>query len=191
MKITYNKNPLCSIIELDDVEKELLRLKVKLEEYDEIIFSAWCSLEDNNIADLRVKLDPNRRSSEKFEHRVVELTNHYIDELKLSHAGDCTCIPCSCSKCRAEELIGQSTLTPFPGKHVLAKIDYAFGKNNERSFSEALKILAEYEPVRSSLWEKYPIEEFNKYIPQWKEEARLAHDYLENYGNDHPEVKMI
>jgi hypothetical protein len=44
MKITYTPNPLDTQVELEPHEQELLRLKIKLGEYENILFSAHWDL---------------------------------------------------------------------------------------------------------------------------------------------------
>lgn len=48
MKITYNENPLKSVVELDEHEKKELWYKIKVEEMVELLFEAhFCLLENN------------------------------------------------------------------------------------------------------------------------------------------------
>ena len=44
MKITYTPNPLCTVIELDEHEQEAFKLKIKIEQYEDMIFSAHFAL---------------------------------------------------------------------------------------------------------------------------------------------------
>ena len=46
MKITYNKNPLLTTVELDENEKKELWYKIKIKEMVEILFSAHFYLEE-------------------------------------------------------------------------------------------------------------------------------------------------
>jgi hypothetical protein len=45
MKITYTPNPLRTIVELDDHEKEIFKLKLKIDELEENLGSASLSLD--------------------------------------------------------------------------------------------------------------------------------------------------
>jgi hypothetical protein len=170
MKITYTPNPLETIIELNDQEKELLRLKIKLEKYEDRIFEAHFyltkRLADNDLIDVLPKetaideavklLDPGywcddlegRENYSRLDRRVDELLDHYIEELKSTHIGDCTAYPMSCSKCLAENMLGISSLDPYPGKHALHEINRAFNYRDgtewkQRSYEQVLEIVGQ------------------------------------------------
>jgi len=167
MKITYTPNPLATIVELDDHEKEVLRLKLKIEVYEDMIFSAHWNLtrtaeylaglpRPSTIEKAREEaieeLDPDYWCSDegsKLDARVEELLSHYLEELKLEHVGDCTCFPMSCSKCHAESMIGVDTIKGL-GKHAGYRIQSVFSRWNQEtqkhdrpevSLAEALKKL--------------------------------------------------
>ena len=148
MKITYTPNPLATIVELDEHEIEVLRLKIKLEQYEELMFGAYWDLtrDEKYLAGLpRPKtveqarqeaieaLDPKHWCTDepsKVDKRVEELLQHFLEELRGSHLGDCTAFPMSCSKCHAENLLGIDTLGPKSGKHVLHRIASTFSTWN-------------------------------------------------------------
>lgn len=153
MKITYTPNPLDTIVELDSQEIELLRLRLKIEQYEDMIFSAHFVITerlkdmgslkaldiDAALTEARKELDPDywcndeegRTDHSKLDSRVDELLKHYLEELKADHVGDCTCVAMSCSKCHAENVLGIDTLKPFPGKHAMHKVASAFSRWNE------------------------------------------------------------
>lgn len=196
MKITWNKNPLDTVIELDDHEKELLKKTIKLKEYEDMIFFAWFHLDESNkcfsIQDARKELDPEywcndeegKQDHSKLDTRVDVLHGHYLAELKRDHSGDCTCFPCSCAKCNVESMIGINTIKGLD-KYSANKINAAFGKKNERTIDEAIYELENYDPVPTpdSGWDKR--EDFEQYIPKWKAEAQRAADWLKKYRDDH------
>jgi hypothetical protein len=154
MKITYTPNPLSTIIELDEHEKEILRLKIKVNELEEHLGSASILLDPKN-ASWALKASaryPNGRTMEDvvngmlgkeldlnlsyiystdeyegkgLDERVEMLLEHYLGELQSSHSGDCTCFPASCSKCHAEEMLGINTIEGL-SKHRAHKIERAF-----------------------------------------------------------------
>ncbi len=211
MKITYTPNPLDTIVELEPHEVELFRLKLKLKQYEDMMFSAhWAITDrlkdmgglkalpiDEALAEARKELNPDRWCTDdasKVDARVEELLQHYLEELKLSHIGDCTCVAMSCSKCHAESILGIDTLKPFPGKHALYKIASVFSRWNEKtkqhdgpevSLDEAIERLANYRPVKGSAWAGYSQESFDAHVPRWTAEAKTAHDYLVTYRNTH------
>ena len=204
MKITYTPNPLDTIVELEPHEVELLRLKIKLKEYEEMIFSAHFTITDRlkDLGSLKARsleeavtaardmLDPKYWCSDgpsELDARVEELLQHYMAELKGSHCGDCTCVPMSCSKCHAEELLGIDTLRPFPGKGAGFRIASVFSRWNpatkqhdqpEVSLDDAIQQLAAYKPSSAGpAWEPH--------AERWNREAKAAHDFLVNYRNQH------
>jgi hypothetical protein len=206
MKIIYNQNPLRSVVELDEHDREVFRLKIKIEEMQERLFSAHFSLTEGEFFDLdraRYACNPEHYIQEdneekvKLDKRVDDLFNWYMKELQGWHSGDCTCVACSCAKCRAEEILGVDTLKPFPGKQVLAKVESAFlytenGKSKERSLDEALAYLKNYKVSRTKPdgW-RTTQEEYEKHIPRWEDEARRAYEYLQVYAGIYLVQKAI
>lgn len=191
MKITYNKNPLWTKIELDDHEKKELWYKIKIREMENMMFGAHFRLnEDDKYFDLekaRKQLDPTYWCTDeksKLDERCDTLLDYYIGNLEYKHEGDCTCIACTCDKCSAEHLLDINTM-PGLGKHSAVKIDSAFGKDNERTIEEALEHLKNYTCVRSGTWLNYPEEDFNKHIPRWQAEAKSAYEWLLKYKEQH------
>ena len=209
MKITYNKNPLKTVVELDDYEKEVFRLKIKVKELEEDLGSASIYLDPKNaswvmnatprrpnghtleslIEEVRKDyLDMDYMYGEKDEEhsldkRVETLLEHYLEELKGWHVGDCTCVACSCSKCHAESILGIDTIKGL-GKHSAYKVDGAFGKNNEKTIDEALESLRNYDPKPTGPgWDK--LGGYEQYVPRWKAEAASAYEWLLNYRNTH------
>jgi hypothetical protein len=206
MKIIYNKNPLRSVIELDEHEKEIFKMKIKEEELLDAISSAHFTLThhewrnantkktrtiEETIAEAVEELDTNYvYSSGKYKdnglnERVNLLYDHYMTDLQGTHAGDCCCFACSCSKCHAEEMLGIDTMKGL-GKHEAYKIDSAFGRNNEKSIDEVLEYLRTYEPVPptdTTTWDK--VGGWLKHVPRWKEETKKAYSWLLDYKNTH------
>lgn len=200
MKVTWNKNPLRTTIELDENEKKIFWYQIKVKELEQDMFSAYFALsEDNrafheklgrtmedNIKEALSELDPayiyNEDPGKGIDARVTELHDYLLNALMAPHCGDCTCVPCSCDKCAAEGILGIDTIKGV-GKHSLYKIDSAFGKLSERTIDEAIAELANYNPVMSGNWTDQT--EFNKHLPRWKEEAKSSHDWLVNYRNEH------
>jgi hypothetical protein len=190
MKINYHKNPLYTTIDLDEHEKQMLWHKIKINEMEELLFTAHFNAEEGkyfNLAEVRRVLNPEYYCNDEksgLDKRVDMLFDYYLDDLQSSHAGDCTCVACSCSKCQVESLLGIDTIKGL-GKHSAYKIDSAFGKNNEKSLDEALETLANYNPVKGEGWERSTQEEFDKHIPRWKAEAKVAYEWLVNYKKEH------
>lgn len=189
MKFTYTPNPLNIIVELTDHEREILWYKVKVEELEESLSSAYFHLRDGKYfnletarkdLDLEYFLNEDENGISGIDKRVNMLVNdYYIPELRCEHAGDCTCFPCSCTKCHVESLLGIDT-TPGLGKHMARKIRGAFVYKDcdtwkERTMDEALELLNNYNPKAD--WEGW-----EAYAPRWKEEAKTAYEWLVNYN---------
>ena len=192
MKINWNKNPLYTTIELDEHEKKELWYKIKIEIMEDHLYMAHFYLREGEYFDLEQAkkqvnadyyiADDDKRS--ELDKRCDQMLEYYLDELQYSHSGDCTCVACSCLKCHAEILLGIDTIKGL-GKHSAYKIDTAFGNKNEKTIDEALASLENYQVIREGSWLNHPEEEFNKHIPRWKEEARLAYNWLKQYKQEH------
>jgi hypothetical protein len=183
MKITYTPNPLATIIELDDHDKEVLRLKLIIETLTERIVGAHVHLEEGASFDLvRARhaveyAGMDRDADVRVPESVIDLTN----ELLGSHCGDCTCVPYSCSKCQAEDMLGIDT-TKGLGKHEASKIDSSFksGKNVD----EVIVELENYQvkPITSP---NFTQEMLDHWTPIWKEQASQAAVWLKAYKAEH------
>lgn len=185
MIITYNKNPLHTIVELDNNEKKELWYKIKINALEDNISIARLYLIEGKNFDIEqariiLKNEYDENDNSKLDKWCDEMLEYYIFELSSNHSGDCTCVACSCSKCSAEELLGIDTIKGL-GKHSAYKIERAFGTDNSNSIEEALIYLKNYTgiPDDVSLWKSYG--GYEQYIPRWKEEARIAYDWLLKY----------
>lgn len=195
MKITYNKNPLLTTVELDEADKALLWHKIKIAELEERLSSVAFSLQEGKHFDLE---DAKKMSDTDYywadsddeksqiDKRCDQLLAHFIEELQSTHVGDCTCVACSCSKCHAESYLGINTM-PGLGKHEANKIDGAFGADNERTIEEAIERLSKFtinpENYQSEGWIK--MGGYEQFVPRWKAEQERAHTWLVNYKNTH------
>lgn len=195
MKINYNKNPLCTTIELEEAEKKELWYKIKINELQELLSEAALSLEEGKYFDIErarkeVNSDyyypENNNEKSELDKRCDMLLEHYLKELQSTHCGDCTCVACSCEKCHAESLLGINTILGI-GKHSTYKINGAFGVGNTKSIEEAIASLSTFhinpEDYKSEGWIK--IGGYEQYVPRWEAETKVAHDWLVNYRNKH------
>jgi hypothetical protein len=214
MKITYTPNPLNTIVELDEHEQEIFKLKLKISELEEAMGSASLYLDPKNASwimtrrpdghTLETLIEKVRKDYLDMDYfytdevpsgldkRVQELFDHYIEELAGSHGGDCTCFACSCSKCHAEGKLGIDTIKGL-GKHSAHKIQGAFSYKDgnvwkERTMDEALELLRTYAPKQTDPESDKAwakVGAFEAHVPRWTAEAKLAYDWLLAYRNEH------
>lgn len=187
MRIIYNKNPLLTLVELDDNDKKEFWYKIKIKEMEDLLFGAYNFIESDKYQNkVKQYLDPSYYMSEegksKLDERCDELLECFLTDLMGAHSGDCTCVPASCIKCHAESILGINTIVGL-NKYSANKISAAFGKNNEKSVDEALDSLLNYKPIISTQeqekWDK--IGGYEKHLPRWQLEAKNAYDWLLKY----------
>lgn len=186
MKITYTPNPLATIIELDDHDKEVLRLKLIIEALTERIVGAHVHLEEGASFDLeRARKEVFYGEDDEFENnlagRAKDEVVFFTEALLEPHCGDCTCVPCSCLKCHAEQLLGINTIKGLR-KHEATKIDAAF--RSGKTIDEAIVELANYQvkPITSP---NFTQEMLDHWTPIWKEQASQAAAWLKAYKAEH------
>lgn len=211
MRFVYYPNPLRTRVYLDDKEKEIFKLKHRLEQQKWIIFGVRYRLRENpndvlecankhfngkTYWELAKAEIPKNYDTEEYNAELDEEAQSYIDELENGyHMGDCTCIPASCVKCYAEEVAGIDTITGL-GKHEASKIDSLFfaGKRMStfdiRTIDEVLEILKNYkvEPFEENKeWNRFPDrkELYEHHMPRWEQEAKHTYEWLLNYKQEH------
>jgi hypothetical protein len=197
VKITYTPNPLNTVVELDEHEKRELWHTLRFNEMLDMLFSVHyemtCKKEGPDFERIKREVDPDYYLNDdegtpdktKLDKRCDELLEHYLEELKGSHIGDCTCFAMSCSKCHAESMLGIDTIKGL-GKHPGHKIQSAFSYREgdvwkERTIEEALEYLRNYDPkpTSDSGWDK--VGGFEAHVPRWKSEAKIAYEWLLEY----------
>lgn len=212
MKIEYAQNPLFTKVILDEHEQEIFKLKIRLKEMEEGMYETYWTLThhdwwNKNIAkDGEAKtvrtlqdtinealrgINPDYWMSEdneksKLDERVDELFELFMADLSGGHAGDCICVPCSCSKCMAEGFLGIDTISGL-GKHEAHTIDSLFEFKNEKSIDEVLEKLKVWEPSAfvdngNPHWTK---EHHDFHLPRWKREGANAYEWLKAYKEKH------
>jgi len=193
MKIIWDENPLCTKIELNEFESKELWYKIKIGQMEDLLFHAHFHLgnsiwEKQDLDRVAEAVDPkyylaNDKEKTKLEKRVDELHSHFIEALQETHVGDCTCVPCTCSKCWAESLIGTDTIKGLR-KHEAYKIQTAFGETHEHDFKrqrnidQAIEYLENYDP--KATWKGS-----EDHIDRWRSEAKNACRWLKNYKKEH------
>jgi len=207
MKIIYYPNPLRTRVYLNDLEKENFRLRYKVEYLHDIISGVRYRLKEdpnkklecpnpnmNGLThwELARKQIPENFYTDEFDEHITEMANYYLNDLENGyHCGDCTCVPCSCSKCHAEYLLGIDTIKGL-GKHEAHKIDALFNPVrmstfDTRTIDEVLELLKNYhiEKTKPESWSNFQQEYYESHIPRWNREAENAYKWLLNYKHEH------
>lgn len=201
MKITYTENPLNSTIELEEWEKKELWYKIKIEEMVDHMFEAYYHLGkdygdygeldlDRVAKAVRPELyfsakenDGEGEDPSLIDQRTNQLYEYYMEEFVGPHVGDCTCVPSSCGKCHAEELIGINTIEGL-SKHPAHYVRSAFGASpssdwkDTRNINQAIDHLKNYKP--SATWKGW-----EDHVVRWAAEAKEAYDWLTTYRDKH------
>lgn len=184
MEIIYNWNPLNTIVQLNEFEKKEFWYKLKLEELADTIHTINYSLREGqsfNLDRAREESNPSYFFSTKvgnkseIDERIDELHSCYLAELSSSHCGDCTCVPTTCLKCYAEDMLGVNTI-PGIGKHGLYKIDAAC--RSSTNINEAISNLEN--PSIKADWDGW-----EAYAPRWTKEYQDAANWLRRYKEIH------
>jgi hypothetical protein len=189
MKIIYQDNPLAATVVLTADEQREFWLKIKISEMENILESVW--LESNktyyDIDKIRKDVDIDYWSSDddtktKLDKRVDELFDIYMSDLNGIHVGDCTCVPCSCTKCHAEDVLGINTIQGLK-KHSASIIEYAF--LDFKTIDQVIHFLDNYVPDRSKGgWDTETDERWNAISPTFIEQASEAANWLKKYKKE-------
>lgn len=187
MKIHWNQNPFQTTIELDERDKHMILLAYQNERYSDLL----CDLDMILIRkDDPLDLDYVKGIVGNWGE-ICDLTvnspevQNVIEDLKYTHAGDCTCIPCTCTRCIAEDMLGINTIEGL-GKHSAYRAQEAFGGDGKRTIDEAIESLTEpKEYVMRDAWKNFSRAEFEKHIPRWEKEREAAAMWLKAYKERH------
>lgn len=141
MKINWSENPLKTSIFLDELEKNIFAEKAKIRELKSAAQYASLHLRDRSDK----FYDPDRAHSllqfALDEGALAERTKDMLAELEGGfHCGDCTCVPTSCEKCLAEEILEINTLDGLK-QHIGHQIDALFGREDSLGMEQVLAAL--------------------------------------------------
>jgi hypothetical protein len=198
MNIVWAPNPLLTTIVLDEQEKRFFRERLRSKYLEDRIEGAYFALDpafrerrkttlEQAVASAIRELDwefttcDEERDGKTIETYLDERLASFLEDLVDRHVGDCTCVPCSCTKCYAENLLGINTLEGL-GKHEASKIGWAF--DGGASIEEAVGKLRDYKPVYTPN-PNWPEEQWRVHVPRWIEEGLRAHAWLESYRQKH------
>jgi len=183
MRIAHSRNPLETAIEIDDLDRRMLRLKFVIDDHEDRLGSAALRFEDGqiNLDEIKKLVSWDAWSGDEFAASIDKRVELAERELRDTHVGDCTCQPCSCLKCWAESSLGINTIHGL-GKHQARIIFANFAVTPPPSLLEVIAKLDNYRPVRTEAWSGFPQEDFDKWVPRWTEQARQAAEWLRDYA---------
>lgn len=200
MQIFYEQNPLSTKIILNDHERTDLWWKIKVDILEDLLFDAHYNLskpkdgsfegmgrtqEERMEAALK-SLNPdyylgsehaNEDNKTPIDVRTDLVFNWLIEELQNDHVGDCTCVPCACNKCMAEDKIGTNT-TKGLGSHPANMIAAAFKKH--KTLDEVIDYLNQ-----DATPEWGTLVDWVEHLPRWNKERQEAVTWLTNYKDQH------
>lgn len=145
MKIIYNENPLKTVVELDNQDRQILKLEIEKDFLQEMICGAHYHLERNEYDKAKDEIDwdywfvdKSDDGQSNYEKTINQRFDACVDALKDTHIGDCTAFPSTCIKCLAEYYLVIRTIDRL-SKHDAYKLFYLFEKHQH--INEALKCL--------------------------------------------------
>lgn len=197
MKIEWNQNPLDTKIFLDENDRHHLKVAIQLD-------AAQSAISYRDLRDKQTTEEDKARYNgyipyydnlayDEDEIKLDKEVANYEEELQSGHIGDCTCFPASCSKCRAESLLGIDTIKGL-GKHEASNIDSHFWDSSTKPYTRKSltinELLAKLEipyswETRNPVWDKYPREQYESHIPRWEEERKNAITWVKKYKEEH------
>jgi hypothetical protein len=187
MKVLWNKNPVYTNTICDELDKLIIAREIVKEKAIFGLIGAQHYLKENDIANALKTI--TQYLDWLYDDKIDEKVNFYVECLATErHGGDCMCWPCTCYLCRAESMLGFSSIEEF-SKHSLYKIESAFA-TEDTTFAEAFEYLENYNPPMNPKagWDSE--EEYLFHMPRWQKEAKKAAAELRIYKDKHfPEEK--
>jgi len=212
VKIAWADNPLNTKVVLDEHDRQVLRLKVKVDDLLDRIGEAVFALDSEHqdflaqrgkglsapealvkalkVLDLDYLYGDAKKGDRLYEDRIDELLGYHVEALLDPHHGDCTCDACPCMKCHAERLLDIRTC-PGLGNHEANYIRLAFQSTGpdgpdgpQGTAQQAIAYLRDYKPTRSHHYESWSDEQWSKLASRWSADATRAHDWLVAYSRD-------
>lgn len=179
MKIILKDNPLNSVIELTEEEKQIFWYKIKVKDLENRLFNTHYYLTENdsfNLEHAKKCCNPEQYCTDEkspVDQETDRMLEIYLNELSSFHQGDCTAEPFSCMKCHAEEILGIYT-TKDLDKYSADFISQAFSYKENTTIDEAISYLENYTPHAN--WEGW-----EAYKDVWLNQAKQACEYLKKH----------
>lgn len=188
MQYIYKENPLSTVVVLDENEKKLFWQTIKTQLLEELVFEIHFSLNNSspdienakNNADINYLLKKNKDKKTQIDIDTDSMFKTYISSLNSEHCGDCTCVPASCLKCSAEEILGINTLGNF-SKTYGSMIQSVFTKVS--TVDDAIKFLS-LEPNKNEHFENVSQEKWDSIKKDLLEKNKKLVDSLREYARE-------
>lgn len=183
MIIVYTENPLAQKVILDDRDREILRLKIRIDDLEDKLTEASMYLEDNNkwfnVERARKAANFCNTTDDEIKKRLDKRVKECEEWLMDAHCGDCVCVPASCVKCYAEGLLGISTVE-YISTSSAYRISTAFYEKdgNCSTCEEAITYLKNHPP------EGKDISTSDADYIRWCNDHQKAIEYLEKYKKE-------
>jgi hypothetical protein len=178
MRVEYTENPLDIRFYIDAHERKVLHMQLQIADLEETVSYAAYSLGKPpvDLEALRRRFSTDHLYSDTRLKELDDAAAVYESELRSFHSGDCTCVPCSCTKCYALDLIGLSAQDPTYaiGKHEMSKIGAAFQAGVD-TCEKAIAHLEEHD--ESELKEDWQL----PHLERWEKERHNAIKFLKHY----------
>lgn len=171
MNIIWNVNPKYTTLSLTELDKQIISLVVNQYELIEeaTLTMHYVKNNDNNfIRHINYFYDLYDKSNNIPINKnvIYSLTEGY-------HEGDCTCLPATCQKCYAEEMLNINTLKGI-SKHSLRLIDTALINENNIPQKAIIFLNEEYHKTINN--------NINQHLKNaWINQAKIAAKEYENY----------
>lgn len=179
MKIEWNENPLCTKVHLDEQSLEFIKIAVRQDAAYSALIRLSIKFEEYNFGDAKEILKKffDRDDADNY-HEEIET---YKLALLEDHDGDCICVPMSCHKCRAEEMLGLSTIEGLR-KHPANYINNAF--QDGRNIDQALDYLKNYKAKADERMKEIYPDTWQEWEMSWEKDAQRAYKWLSRYKEE-------
>lgn len=194
MKVIYGEDPFNVSVVLDETEKMQLWYLIKINKLEELMFEAHYFMKENDHERVKAVVDPKYYCTDDrspLDKSTDASHQMYLEELEVgTHCGDCICVPCSCSRCWAESIVGIDTL-PGLGKHQASGVDKAyrdqFREEGTRSIDNSIERLRNFDARKaiadwgSEVLARYTPEDIDDLVERWTREHAQGLEWLVSF----------
>ena len=171
--IEWRQNPLDSCVKLTDVGRLRLKFGIAIDLIEEAASIIHLINKEKDVKWARQFIVTDDVAS--LINKQAVLMESWLLE---THCGDCTCVPTTCLKCLAEDMLGVSVREGL-GKHEGHAIQKTFAEYN--TLDEVINSLETALIVPT--WGT--AKDWEPYMGRWREERDKAAAWLKQYKADH------